>query len=227
MNPSFIEKIIAHENEKWKECTNLPETTLLRLSILRTLVQNLHTEKSRCLATGLKADAQLIRTWENHLELLQKSSKLTGELFETIQQSKDVPKKNRVIPEALFQRLNREKFERYDRKWEAVLVAEAMSLNWQVWTLEAWVNIPLIKEWDVYFTQKLWPQGIVLFVESAEEQVIDSQNHSEKNCWRGRWVVVLHPRIKTEHDLSFSFNHWPGAPDPAPPSPPRWTLIYP
>jgi hypothetical protein len=220
-----VDEIIRQDMDRWADCDGTPEMTLLRLSILRELIQKLHSEKSRCLANGLKAEAQSIKIWETRIEELRDHLSLYGDLMQLIQDPKSAPKKKRNIPEALFQNLDRDKLLRYDRKWEAAIVAEAITLNWKIWNLDAWVKIPSIEEWDTVLSQRLWPHSLVLFAESAQSPNT-GLSPSEDTYWHGRWMTLLHPHFNTPIELSLNLNTWPGAPE-TPPSLPQWKQIYP
>jgi hypothetical protein len=232
MKPTPVEEIIQGVSERWQDCEGLPEMTLLRLAILRELIQMLHSAKSRCLAGGLKTEALDIKRWEVRIEEIKDSAILQGSLPQLLQQSSPstptLSKKKRNIPESLFTSFDRDKVLRYDRKWEAAILAEALSLNWKVWALDAWVNIPQIEEWDRAFTQRLWPHGLILITENAKSSQ-DSQSSStdsDSHCWQGRWTILLHPHFKHITELSLQLDRWPGSPE-KPPSPPAWKRIYP
>jgi hypothetical protein len=138
--------------------------------------------------------------------------------MELLSTDKELKKRTRLLPEALFSSIPREKLERYDRQWEAAIAAEATHAGWKFWSLEAWVEIPLVEEWNKRLNESLWPHGIILFVENA------SGGEAPNNIWQGRWNVVIHPRFRQE-DLSLDFSRWPGAPE-QPPVPPRWKLLF-
>ncbi len=129
----LIEQVI----ERWKVCGNLEETTLLRLSILRDVTRRMHAEKSRCMAYGRKALIEDFREWEEKIEKLRGAAKLDMSLEEAIETSGKIRHRTRLIPESLFNFIDREKLERYDRAWEAVLAAEAATLSWCFWNLTA------------------------------------------------------------------------------------------
>jgi hypothetical protein len=227
MSKFSVEELIRQDMDRWADCSGSPEMTLLRLSILRQLIQNLHSEKSRCLASGLKTEAQAIKNWEVQIENLRDHISLQGDLLQLVQESLATPKKKRNLPEALFQNLDRDKLLRYDRKWEAAIAAEAIALNWKFWILDTWVKIPMIEQWDQAFSQRLWPHGLILFAESANAPERENlQDNADLMYWRGRWVTLLHPHFKTPMELSLNLKHWPGAPE-TPPSLPQWKRIYP
>jgi hypothetical protein len=138
-----------------------------------------------------------------------------------------LPKRSRMLPELLFAKLEREKLTRYDRKWEAAIAAEAVSVKWPFWCLDTWVQIPLIEEWDQTFVENLWPRGMILFSESSSS--IDKwQNHSENDpgVWRGRWNIILDRKFKGPEELSLKLDQWPGAPSNAP-ARPQWKRLFP
>jgi hypothetical protein len=226
MNPPLIEEIIKKYYDQWNDCAEGPDQTLLRISILRELIKTFHSEKSRFLARGLKTEAQLIKSYEAKIHLLRDLPKLPDPLRAMIQDpidEKTCSKKKRLLPELLFQSISREKLTRYDRSWEAIIAAEATSLSWTFWHLEAWVEIHQIEEWDQTLQQKLWPHGLVLFTENAQSE---TPTVNDSSLWQGRWFIGLHPHFKNPQELSLNLEHWPGFPE-TPPTKPHWELLYP
>jgi hypothetical protein len=200
-----IEEMIENEASRWDDCSNSSEITLLRLVILRRLIQDLHSEKSRCLGGGLKTQALAIRDWEMKIDELRECASLNGNLMEMIQKSKQLPKKSRVLPEALFRVIDRNKLVRYDRQWECAMISEGLSQGWNVWMLESWVKISSITRWELELVDKLWPHGVILFAESAEQnQYHSSADSNEPTLWKGRWLCLLQPELNHSKDLLFN-----------------------
>jgi hypothetical protein len=227
MTVALIDEMMNRITDRWQDCKGTPESTLLRLCLLKELLQSLHSEKSRCLAAGQKDQAQAIKVVEVKLESLRESAALQPDLSELLNHADPGQRKKRIIPEALFKSLDREKLLRYDRQWEAAITAEAASLSWKFWSLDSWVSISALEEWDKTLHQKLWPHGLILFVESyySNSRQIE-ENHSESNLWRGRWIVALHSRFQSPLDLSLDLRYWQGFPEKAP-SEPQWKKLYP
>jgi hypothetical protein len=227
MTESFLKEIITRAAERWLDCQTSSESTLLRLAILREIVQSLHSEKSRCLANGLKSQAQVIKTWETKIEELRDGVTLDGDLLQLIDQFQTIQKKKRILPESLFQHLERDKLLRYDRQWEAAIAAEGLSHHWKLWTFHSWVEIPLIEEWSQAFAQRLWPHGLILFTESAHSKEADLQESQlEPLYWKGRWTILLDSHFKSPAELSLNVSRWPGSPIKAPATP-QWKKLYP
>jgi len=127
----------------------------------------------------------------------------------------------------LNQKLDRDKLQRYDRKWEKTIAAEAISLHWKFWCLDSWVQISYIEEWNKYLTTRLWPHGLVLSTESAlslKNDILHPTNTVP--LWRGHWIIILDSQLKHPSELSLNLNQWPGTPE-KPPTPAQWKLIYP
>jgi hypothetical protein len=227
MNTHLAEGVIKKGLDRWLDCEGLPEMTLLRLALLRELIHNLHSEKSRCLASGKREEVKSIKEWETRLEDLRESSVLSGSLMDLLEDPSHIQKRKRILPEALFQNLDREKLVRYDRKWESTIAAEAATLGWNFWFLDSWVNIALLEEWNANLNEKLWPHGLVLFVESADVKTNEvSSEGGEIELWRGCWLTVIHPEFNDPNDLSLNLNRWPAAPQ-EPPTPVQWKMIHP
>jgi hypothetical protein len=227
MNRLDIEEIIQRETTRWSDCDGTPARTLLRLGLLRELTKTLHSEKSRCLASGLKSEVQKLKEWEAKIDLLRETLNVDGSLIDLLKlDGNQSHKKNRLLPEALFQKIDRNKLFRYDRKWEAAIAAEAISLKWPFWSLETWVKIPQIEEWNKTLEEHLWPRGLVLFIESATLQEKENASlQQDALLWRGHWVIILDSHFKSPQDLSLNIKNWPGAPETWP-NPPQWKCIY-
>jgi hypothetical protein len=228
INEEFQNTIGGH-GEKWRHCEGHPESTLLRLSILRDITRSLHAQKSRCLSTGRRDLATALRTWEDRLHELRNTSRLEGDLTQLVSGAAEIRKRTRLLPEALYSAIEREKLERYDRQWEAAIAAEASTLGWRFWSLEAWVEITLVEEWNQRLTEQLWPSGIVLFVESSPTQGPSGQSVGgmgmEFPLWHGRWICIVHPRFKSPSEIASNLAQWPGSP-PETPSPAQWKLLF-
>jgi hypothetical protein len=227
--PQSISELIAQASEHWRHCEGLEEATLLRLAILRDLMRQLHAEKSRSLAQGSKTEAQSLKVWELRIEDLRGSLRLEGELMELLSDPAKKPKtRKRLLPEALFTTLAREKLERYDRQWEASLAAEAAQMGWQFWILDAWIDISSVEDWNQKLNEKLWPHGVVLFADNASDtggSISTGEGEGAVNFWHGRWFVLMHPRFRAPDELLGSSSHLVPR-TPVPPSLPRWKLLF-
>lgn len=212
--------LIARSAERWCEYEGLEESTLLRLAILRDLIRLLHAEKSRCLARAMKEEAKTLTLWERQIERVRGMTRLTGQLDDVFQGKIKASKHVRPLPEALFAHIEKEKFERYDRLWEAALAAEAAARSWNFWALEAWVKIAEAADWHKALEALLLPRGIVLFAEMAEPSA--NAEPSPPDLWHGRWILVLHPNLS---EKDFPLHSLPGLSET--PAPPAWKPIYP
>ena len=80
-----LQNLLERSAEKWRLCEGQPACELLRLVVLRELVQVLHAEKSRLLSGGKRDETAEIRGIENRIELLRNTKPLTGDLTGTFQ----------------------------------------------------------------------------------------------------------------------------------------------
>jgi hypothetical protein len=218
-------ELLAQSAEAWRLCDGVEGASLLRLAILRDLLRSLHAEKSRCLATGKKGEAQQFRHWEQRIEDLRQGVDLKGELADLLREGVPLRRRTRLIPQALLGVLGAERLQRYDRKWESEIAAEACALSWKFWTLQAWVSIPLAEDWNRRLGERLWPNGVVLYVESLKQ----SPPGPSEPLWKGQWTVLLQPKYRTPDELSLDFDRWPGAPEASPlaqAEPPAWKLLF-
>ncbi len=213
-------ELVEGSIERWKVCGNLEETTLLRLSILRDLMRKMHAEKSRCMAYGRHTLVQDFNLWEKKIEWLRSAADLSMGLEDAIERADTVRKRTRLIPEALFTFIPREKLERYDRSWEAAIAAEASSLGWCFWQLTAWVRIEAVETWQEQLVDRLIPHGVILFAESSEREP-DPKGFSPADSWLGSWHVVLKPQYRTpDFRISQIEGTSPGAKEP------EWRILY-
>jgi hypothetical protein len=222
------EQIIDRVAEKWNDCAGLEETTLIRLAILRDLMTELHAEKSRCLALGMKAEAQSFRKWEGQIEDLRIAAPLEGPIQELLANSKKLRHRTRLLPDSLFSFVAKEKLDRYDRVWESTIAAEASSLGWCFWVLDAWVDMSTVAPFQSGLSDALIPHGVVLFAESAPEPIrkpgqtdLPSDTAGNPNLWHGNWFVVLKPRYRTP---GFNVEKLPGISQE--PVPAQWKLLF-
>lgn len=189
--PQSLKPILEPAADRWHDSEGLEESTLLRLAVLRDLVRQIHSAKSKALARGAKDEAETYRYWERRIEELRSSAALSGSLDEVLRSTQPIRKRTRLLPDSLFSFIEKEKLERYDRSWEAILAAEAISLGWRFWALDAWVKIPQAEEFHKALGTQLIPHGVLLFAESAEDGAVT------ETAWHGRWVVILKPRFLT------------------------------
>ncbi len=218
---SAVETLFERAALRWDDYEGLEESTLLRLAILRDLMREIHAERSRCLAEGKKADAQAFRDREKAIEDLRKVSPLSGKLPDCLARSSQAKARTRLLPEALFGFLAREKLERYDRAWEATLAAEAAALGWCFWALEAWVDIQQVEKWQEALTGQLIPHGVILFAENSETQAPSDVESGGPVLWHGRWYIVLKSQFRTPH---FNVERLPGVSKD--PELPQWRMLF-
>jgi hypothetical protein len=212
------QEIISRQLARWDDAEGLPETTLLRLAMLRDLVRALHSEKSVCLATGKRAESQQFGSLEKKLGELRGAFSLSGRFNELIE-APSLRKRTRLLPEALFAAIPREKFDRYDRQWESVIAAEAIALGWRFWELDAWVSVREAESWHRQLGEQLIPHGIILFAESISDPPDVVRVPAE--VWHGRWTTVLQPSYATP---DFRVRSLPGT--SLEPAEPRWRMVF-
>jgi len=213
-----IEQMVEQAAERWRIAGSGPDCDLLRLAVTRDLMHSLHAEKSRFLSKGQREEASKMKAYEKKIEEIRSSAPLSAQLQDILSGTSALKKRTRLLPEALFGVLSREKFERYDRQWEAALASEANQIGWDFFGLEAKLEIQKIDEWNKRLTERLWPNGIVLFVESIS---LESEKDSMPATWHGRWIVVIKPQFQNSQLLSTDLNNWPGTQMPV-----TWKLLF-
>lgn len=210
---------VARFEPKWESIAGIPETHLLRLAVLRELWREVHAQKSRLLAKGQRSDLARLKPIEVGLDALRMAHKLDAPLRELLSSIPIGKAKTRLLPETLFNVIDREKLERYDRAWEWALASEALALGWNIWALYAWVEIAQAETWHQALEHQLNPHGIILFAESTPSGP-DEEKHPE-SVWHGRWIIPLEPKYRTP---DFGVSSLPGV--SLQPSPPRWKMIF-
>lgn len=216
------EAIISHGVERWNHCDGLEEATIIRLAILRDLTREMHAEKSRYLALGKKTEAQGFKGIEKAMDELRGAGPLEGDLRGLLSGEIKPRKRTRLLPESLFSFIPKDKFERHDRIWESAIAAEAASLGWCFWRLEAWVSIAQVEDWQRALSSELMPHGVILFAESGSQSVEGGvPSDALADLWQGCWVIVLKSRYRTP---DFHVNQLPGSSQI--PRPPEWKLLF-
>ncbi len=173
----------------WDSYSNLKQTRLLRLSLLRDLAALLHSEKSRSMVLGSEKELPQLEELTGRLQALRKSrlEKPLKNLLET--ESLELNPDLEDLPEELSSKLNR-----FDRRFEKTMTAEALRIGWQINFLDAWVEIQEAEHWHHRLTQELPPRGVLLFAESAPESSEKPPvKKPEIQFWHGRWHCALEP----------------------------------
>jgi hypothetical protein len=214
-----LEQILLRQSESWNQTAGRPETTLLRLAILREIIRNIHARKSHFLATGRKTISQGLDQRETFLNELRHRTQLEGSLKEYLLGNVSVPGQPRILSDELLASIGKEKLTRHDRQWEAALAAEAAVLGWSFWSLEVWVEITQVEQWNLKLNELLWPRGLVLFVESG------AATRVSELLWQGRWILTLPAGVHPSEEFKLTDGPWPGTPN-QPPSPPTWKLLF-
>jgi len=200
----------------------LEEATLLRLGLLRDLLRDLHTEKSRVLAGGKSQAAMLesYRTTEQAIERLRSVSPLAGPIEPLLNEPREVRKRTRLLPEALFHSIPKQKFERFDRIWETAIAAEGVQLGWSFWELDAWIEVSAIQHWVERLSDAVSPHGILLFSEGAPPRPGEPAPPPE-GLWHGLFVLLLKPHFRTP---DFGVAKIPGT--ASTPKSPTWRVLF-
>jgi predicted transcriptional regulator len=215
-NCMSAEEIITGYRERWDSYSTHRFRNLLRIALLRELARGLHSEKSACLAKGLRNDARTLGTWEKQIEELRDRADLNQGLPETIADT-TAKKRSRILPEAIFSIIEREKLERFDRLWEAALISEGLQQGWSLWSLDLRVQISFAEQSNKELNQKLFPNGLVLFAESMQ---LGPNVSSSPEFWNGRWYVMLDSALgKPDSRLNIA-----GIDKSS--EPPRWKLLF-
>ena len=225
---SITEILIQETFSNWNDCNELSGKRVLQLSLLRQLIRKLHSEKSRYLARGLRKEAQDLKEWELKIQNLRERPSLNEDLATLLQSSAPLNKaKQQRLPEALFQRIDSEKLNRYDREWEKAIASEAIHLGWNFWSFTLWVKVDLIEEWEKKLSSVLWPHGVILFAENYGQKTsfhVDELNST--TLWQGQWTLVMDSRFQHPSEILSSLTSVQELPE-NPPAAPKWARLYP
>jgi hypothetical protein len=225
--PAGTSEAFAKARLGWNACAGLAGAGVLRLDILRALLRAVHSERSRSAAAGKKEPLGDLRACEDRLELLRARGQLGGELdFDTLfRSSLDAPatEQRDAGMDRLFAAIERQKLERYDRKWEWAIAREAFALGWEFWLILAWVKTSLAEDWNSRLASAFWPRGVLLLVESGEAPRPAPQ---EPGLWKGRWIATMEPGFNGWEKLRDTAAGWPGTPGSAPESF-SWSRLFP
>lgn len=231
MTNDKLSRILARLEERWSQPLPDQARRLLRLSLARELSRAVHTLRSELMAMERQEDAAQLARRETALLGSLRSSRLAlealslRELYQGTPPSTEiVPPKEPLLPAELARSLDPGKLKRHDRAWEAEICQEALARGWSFWRFEASVDIHGVEEFARFFSEGLWPRGVVLFVES-DGFLRSGENEPDRAFWRGRWILVLEPSLEFPSELPGTLSaelssRWPGAD-------PRWTRLYP
>jgi len=201
-------QLLKNFAEHWNGQEAAPAPTLLRLSILRDLSRDLHALKSQRLADGNSKDLQSLIALENRIDDLRDRAPLNAGLSDLLEGRQTPEKSLRVLPNAVFACIPKEKFTRQDRLWEAALGAEGIAEGWRLWRLSACIRLPMVEKWHARLKEDLWAKGIPLFAEAVPAE--QKPRTGDPSLWFGRWTVLLHPSFKKPFQLQLDFSSWPG-----------------
>lgn len=205
-------------------------TRLLRLAIVRELVRQIHTLRSELLARGRLAEATELEYRElffnyRFLEIRFEEARFREVFLASGRRTKPAP----IVPAplefpiTLAEFLPTEKLNRHDRRLESEMAREALKQGWSFWNLDAWVEVQRVEEWAKTLEQRLWPKGVILFVESDGFLQSFQVDGKERAFWHGRWTIITTPRVTDPtRDLAMDFENWGAIPK----DPPAWKLLY-
>lgn len=150
--------------KRWKKTDGLPSAKLLRAAVLRDLVRQLHTQKSRSLAEGRKEEVIPIHRIEQSIESIYRAGaggkKNLKALLDEYPAEEASPEAPLSLPSALTSKISASALERYDRKWEKRIAASAVELGWKFWSLECWVTIRGVEIFNQALADRVWPRII-------------------------------------------------------------------
>lgn len=196
-----LQTFIAAAKEKWAIARCEKEPLIAQLSVLRDFTNALHSGRSASLAEARRDDAAELKKTEKKVHLLVNAA-IHDTSFEELLRSNPTLVSMPTLPDALAEALGSalKPLLRPDRAWETRIVAEALSLGWQLWAVECEVKLTEVGHMHQVLSDKLWPKAILLWVEDAD-------SIPKEGFWKGRWIFispdgsfkseisVYHPRV--------------------------------
>lgn len=183
--------------QKWKHTLTHPHFSVLRLALLRELVRTAHAERSRQMALGNSKLSTALGKMETALDQSLKAgldpAALLGFLGDVA-----LPPARRSTPPSWLE----PKLERFDRHWERAIYNQSQEAKWTLWSLSAVIAIKGAEKFHESLGRYLWPDGVVLYVESDPEV-----NHPKLDHWSGQWICVMSPAVQTP---TFRIDQIPG-----------------
>jgi hypothetical protein len=197
--PEHVESLLKRIDPLWNQAARLPAGPLLRLALTRELARSLHTLHSELLATGDDCEAREVIEREKYLSARFEELGLENDALALRQVYARSSKGNSGNNAALHVQPPAHssiglKLNRPDRAWESAMAIAAEKLGWQTWTLECWIHVTEVEEWGRLFSERLWPRGLILFVESTA---------FEASRWRGKWYLLLDPELRSPEGQGF------------------------
>lgn len=177
--------------ERWSESDRYAHHSVLKRALLRELRRLLHDKRSSLLSTGKSVPKQ-IGEWEQRLEVLREAELPNQTELKTLLTDKRSPSPGRFAwQEKWNQAIEPGKLERYDRTWEKILLQEALSSGWSLWTLKGQVSLRDVEKANQGVSDSVWPQGILLFVENVAFHA--AHGLWAHPVWEGKWSLLFSP----------------------------------
>lgn len=212
-----FDDLLSKTGKLWSEAAASPDIRLLRIALIRRFALEIHARRSGFIASGDATHTDLLVRLELHLErlleegfsglpletvtfeeLIRKGSDPPAPRRETLQRKPDRPPS---LPEEFTKWLDPIRLDRRDRRWEKALAIEAHHQGWSYWQWVVDVEIHQVESWANALSARLWPRGILLYVESDGFIEVDDANASLA-YWRGRWLMILEPGVEDPGALS-------------------------
>jgi len=188
--------------EKWASASGLSGTQILRFTILRDLLEAIHTRRSVLLAQGPTDEVRTLQSLEQKIESLLLAKELNGDLEQTIEESSPQKEPAKLSPSSkVLKVVGAEKANRFDRIWSTRIAMEAEKANWNFYRLEGWIDLTEAVQVHTDLQNILWPNGTILWVESAQRAAPTDRTPGDSR-WKGCWVFVLNPEVSPGQLLS-------------------------
>lgn len=143
------------------------------------------------LALGDQKNAFQLQSLEEKVERLAYAPLIEDSLLKILATADAYEENKRPVPEQLYLFFDREKMNRFDRKWEREIAAQACLFGWEFWSLTATIDISQAEAFHFSLVDKLWPNGVVLFVEGTGEKSVVREDGVR--LWKGHWHISVRP----------------------------------
>jgi hypothetical protein len=197
LSPHEVELRLDSFQRVWNQVSATYPDNVLKLAVLRSMTRSIHSLKSELDPTKKTAEALALLEAEPFIEKARNKDLSLVDLQQVLQDQVPDEPQHRKLPFDLIQKFPKTDFDRFDRTWEFAVLAEALESGWKLYTLDATVSLKDAESVHLKLEKDLWPNGVVLFVESSYLDVPDGM-------WRGRWFLVGAPGFEPNPSLEKS-----------------------
>lgn len=180
--PGSFEKAIEDAQDQWLLARNERHFRLLRLVILRNLLQHMHQYRTMALALGNASKLKSRHSLETIVDaLLYTPLDQDAIPTEPVRPSPKSPDDPRLM--SVWKSIQRD-----DRRWEREIALEALKSHWQLSRVLAWIDVSQAQDVHMKWSRHDPKHAVVVFVESGPDIL-----KAPAGLWQGCWYMVHAP----------------------------------